>query len=161
MESKKCHECGLVNWVDSETLSCKRCGGPIWQKADYSLGLSSKPTESQLMFTGLVKIVAIVLGVAMLGLLVSRVLSLTGTSTGKVLGVVFILVGLVFAIVIKVWFLAAVFGESVGWGLASIFLPFGALVALIKFWDKTQRPFVAHLISMGIIVVGVLTGVFE
>jgi hypothetical protein len=111
------------------------------------------------MFTGLVKIVAIVLGVAMLGLLASKVLSLTGTSTGKGIGIAIILVGLVFAIVIKVWFLAAVFGESVGWGLASIFLPFGALVALIKFWDKTQRPFVAHLISMGIILVGVLTGI--
>ena len=158
MESIKCQECGLVSWADRETISCKRCGGPLWGKRSYSLGEPTDVSGDGFKFSGMIKFVTIVLGVAMLSLLICRVFSLTESTFGKMMAVMFIVVGFVLIVFMKIWFLKEVFSESVGWGLASLFVPFGALIALVKFWDKTRRPFVAHLISTGIIFAGALAG---
>lgn len=158
MESIKCHQCGLVSWPDKEIVSCKRCGGPIWQKNDYGAGFSfDGKLDAKPVFSGVIKVLVIVLSVALFTMIASRLLGFSGTDVGKVIGALFLLIGIPFAIFIKFWFLKEVFSESVGWGLASIFLPFGALVALIKFWDRTQRPFFAHLLSIGIVIAGFFT----
>lgn len=157
MESIKCHQCGLVSWPDKEIASCQRCGGPVWQKNDYGAGFAFNESADESIFSGVIKFLTIAFGVAMLALLASKVFQLGGTDVAKMIGVPIALLGVVASIAMSIWFLARVFGESVGWGLATLFLPFGGLVALIKFWDKTHRPFIAHLICMGIVFAGIFT----
>jgi len=40
-----------------------------------------------------------------------------------------------------VWLLVIAFRESTAWGLASLFIPFAALVFVLKFWDQAKLPF--------------------
>ncbi len=157
MESRKCPECGLVSWVEEGTVSCQRCGGPLWGKRSYGLRDPAEVANAESVFSGMIKFVTILLGVAVLVLMAVRVFSLSGTGAGKAIAVLFIVVGIGLIISMKIWFLIEVFSQSVGWGLASLFLPFGALIALIKFWERTRRPFFAHLLSTGIIVVGFMS----
>lgn len=156
MESINCRQCGLVNWPDEETISCKRCGGPIWRKNDYGAGFTFDGNRDRSLFSGIIKFLTIVLGVAVFGFLLGIGLHSVNANVGVLIGLLFIAVGAAFAIAMNFWLLGAIFGESVGWGIATLFLPFAGLVALIKFWDKTQRPFFAHLICLGIILVGYL-----
>ena len=157
MESIKCQQCGLVTWADSETVSCKRCGGPLWQKNDYGAGFAVNESPGESIFSGVIKFLTIFFGVAVLALLASKSLHLGGTDAAKIIGIPIAILGALASIGMSLWFFARVFGESVGWGLAAIFLPFGALVALIKFWDRTHRPFIAHAICVGIIFAGIFT----
>jgi hypothetical protein len=157
MESIKCHQCGLVSWPDKGVVSCQRCGSPIWQRNDYGAGFTFKKSEDMSLFSGVIVVLTIAFGVAMLALILSKVFQLGETQAVTVIGVLIALLGLFTSIAMGIWFLARVFGESVGWGLAAIFLPFGGLIALIMFWDRTHRPFFANLICNGILLAGFFT----
>lgn len=156
MDSIKCHQCGLVSWPDSESNSCKRCGSPVWQKNDYGAGFTfdGKRDETAL-FSGIIRFLTFALGAAVLVLIALRALNLGGTDIAKFIGLPIAVLGFGIMAAMGIWFLARVFGESVGWGLAVLFLPFGGLVALIKFWDRTHRPFIGHLLCVGIAFSGI------
>ena len=101
MESLKCQQCGLITWADRETVSCKRCGGPLWKKNDYSAGFSFDGRNDKSLFSGVIKFLTVLFGVSVLALIVSRVLQLG--DAGKVMAVLFIVVGVAFAIFMNFW----------------------------------------------------------
>lgn len=49
--------------------------------------------------------------------------------------------GLIAFIVGGIWFLVVAFQHEVPWGLACMFIPFVAIVFLVKYWDKASKPF--------------------
>jgi len=54
---------------------------------------------------------------------------------------ILIIVGLCVAFVGHLLVLNSAFKTSLGWGLASLFLPFGVFVYVAKHWDETRRAF--------------------
>jgi hypothetical protein len=75
---------------------------------------------------------------------------------GSVLSLVAGLAMLVFMIQI----LIAAFKTSVGWGLASLFIPFAVFVYVFKHWEGTKTPFVRWAISFVVAIVGGALSVF-
>lgn len=59
--------------------------------------------------------------------------------------VLVILLGLV-SFVASVWLVVVAFKQSPLWGLATLFIPFAALVFVIKYWQESKKPF---LLSVG------------
>lgn len=60
------------------------------------------------------------------------------------------LIGLFFGIKI----LIIAFRKSVVWGLASLFIPFVALVFVIMHWDETKKPFLCSLLAIPLYILG-------
>lgn len=58
---------------------------------------------------------------------------------------------LVFAIQI----LIVAFKTSIGWGLASLFIPFVILVFVFTHWTETKTPFLRWLICLPVYAVGI------
>ncbi|MBX3438203.1 MAG: hypothetical protein KF861_11980, partial [Planctomycetaceae bacterium] len=54
----------------------------------------------------------------------------------------------------SLWMLVLAFQESLGWGLAYIFIPFAALVFLIQHWDKAKQPFLLSLLAVVVFMAG-------
>jgi hypothetical protein len=56
------------------------------------------------------------------------------------------------------WFsvqiLILAFKTSVGWGLASLFIPFAVLVFVIKHWDQAKTPFLRSLACLPVYLIG-------
>lgn len=74
---------------------------------------------------------------------------------GMILSLLGIAVSLVFGIILMV----QAFKESIIWGLVYIFVPFGALVYVVKFWDNAKKPFLYSLLGIPpMILGGVLAG---
>lgn len=57
-----------------------------------------------------------------------------------ILGVIVMLVG-------GIWLLVVAFKQSVVWGLVVLFVPFAALVFVVKYWDVTKTAFVVNLVG--------------
>lgn len=74
--------------------------------------------------------------------------------TAETVAAVFVLAAVPFMFFYGIWTLTKIFEQSVGWGLASLFIPFAGLVAVAQFWKETRRPFVGQMICYGIVVVG-------
>jgi hypothetical protein len=72
------------------------------------------------------------------------------TTAGTILAVVAGLGMLVFMVQI----LIIAFKTSVGWGLASLLLPFAILVFVIKHWEQTKTPFLRWLICLPVYAIG-------
>lgn len=161
MESVKCQECGLVNWADAETISCKRCGAPLWQKEESRLDYLSAhagPPESGAILSGGIIGLIVILGLAVLALLAHRVLHLTDKETAAGIALLFFFGGLALLVLSHLWLVARVFEQGVWWGLGALFVPFVGVIALIMFWDKLKRSFIAQLLSLAIMGVGLLSG---
>jgi len=54
------------------------------------------------------------------------------------------------------WMIGVAFTESVGWGLLTLFVPFGRLIFLVKHWEIGKRPFFVWLASLGLLLIGAL-----
>lgn len=65
-------------------------------------------------------------------------------------------VGLIISAIFGIILLIKAFQESVLWGLGYLFVPFVALVFVIKFWDDCKKPFLYSLLGAGIYIVGIL-----
>lgn len=65
-------------------------------------------------------------------------------------------IGWVIALVFGVMLLIQAFKVSVLWGLVYLFVPFGAIVFIVKFWDDAKRPFLMSLLSLPPILLGSL-----
>jgi hypothetical protein len=57
-------------------------------------------------------------------------------------------------LVFGIQILVRAFKTSVGWGLASLFVPFAALVFVVKHWDQTRTPFLRGLACLPVYVAG-------
>jgi len=71
-----------------------------------------------------------------------------------------ILLGLGFALLLVavIWFLVTAFRESVGWGLACLFLPFAGVIFLILHLRETWKPGAAAFLGALLCIAGMLSG---
>ena len=159
MSSVKCPQCGLVNW--STAPECKRCGALIAtddEAGDYQDVSTRYSLEKEVrvepLFSGLIVWLTVFLAFAVATFLAQQVFGLFSPDTAKVVAVLFALPGLVLYLVAHIWLLMRIFDQSVGWGLASLFIPIAMLIAVAQFWHKTKRSFVCQFICAGIFVVG-------
>jgi uncharacterized membrane protein len=76
------------------------------------------------------------------------------------LGMVLSLVGSLAMLVFSIQILITAFKTSVGWGLASLLLPFAIFVFVAKNWEATKTPFLRSLAAMAVVVVGTGLSVF-
>lgn len=73
-------------------------------------------------------------------------------------GSVIIIIAMLIGFGLSVWHYVIAFKESVGWGLACLFLPFASLIFTIRHWDEAKAPFlgivfgVMPLVFLGIFV---------
>jgi len=56
--------------------------------------------------------------------------------------------------VFSVQILIMAFKTSIGWGLASLFIPFAVLVFVIKHWDEAKTPFLRSLACLPVYLIG-------
>ena len=74
------------------------------------------------------------------------------------IGMILMVVGGLAMLVFSIQVLIIAFKTSVGWGLASLFIPLVIIVFAIKHWDQCKTPFVRSLIGLVVYVVGMVVG---
>ena len=57
-------------------------------------------------------------------------------------------------LVFGIQILIMAFKTSIGWGLASLLIPFVILVFVFKHWDQTKTPFLRTLACLPVYVIG-------
>ncbi len=67
-----------------------------------------------------------------------------------------VVVALVAMFIGSVVLIVRAFQTSVLWGLAYLFVPFAALVFVVKYWDETKKPFAILMSGLGILLLAVL-----
>jgi uncharacterized membrane protein len=82
-----------------------------------------------------------------------------------ILGTILMVVAGLAMLVFSVQILITAFQTSVGWGLASLLIPFAILVFVFKHWPETKTPFLrtlaclpVYLIGMGLMMAGAMSG---
>lgn len=173
MNSIKCPECGLVNFATAS--ECKRChlsfeSEPV--PSDDQYGYAQEPNvqnqywpqdaaehqSQKKLFSGIVVVMTGFLAVAVLGVMIQQALHPLDPETAKGFGAMVGLLGLLLAVLSHFWAIYRIFEESVGWGVASLFVPLVFLIAVAQFWHKTKRSFVGQMVCMGIVFAGVAIG---
>ena len=180
MNSIKCPGCGLVNFATA--TECKRCQmafvseqepqatqydntpyqTPHYQNAPYQSYWPQNPEfegKSPKVFSGGVVFLTGILIVAFVMLVTQQVFHPLDQSTAQGIAVLVGLSGLGLLLLTHIWLVIRIFEQSVGWGLASIFLPICGLIAVAQFWDKTKRSFIGQMVCVGIMFVGFGIGV--
>jgi uncharacterized membrane protein len=169
MNSIKCPECGLVNFASA--TECKRCHlsfesesapaenqyGNAWdQNAQnhYWPQIAAEQQNKNRLFSGIIVVLTGLLAVAMVVFVIQKTFQPFDPKTAEKVAAVFVLVGALFMFLYGILTLIKIFEQSVGWGLASLFIPFAALVAIVQFWQETRRPFIGQMICYGIVLVG-------
>ena len=76
----------------------------------------------------------------------------------KGIGALVGLCGVLLLLLTHIWLVIRIFEQSIGWGVASLFLPIAGFFAVAQFWEKTKRSFVGQLICAGIMFVGIGIG---
>ena len=74
----------------------------------------------------------------------------------EILGLIFIVVGALIALVYSIILIVKAFQTSVWWGLGYIFVPFVALVFIIMHWEVAKKPFLMGLICIPFFIVGIM-----
>ena len=168
MNSIKCPECGLVNFATA--TECKRCQMSFAPEQEPVHGQYANaayqgywPQEaqyetSQKIFSGGVVFLTGILIVGTLLLILQQAFHPFDPSAAKGIGGLVALVGVLFLFLTHIWLLIRIFEQSVGWGLASLFLPLAGLIAVAQFWEKTKRSFVGQMVCVGILFVGIAIG---
>lgn len=169
MNSIKCPDCGLVNFATAS--ECKRCHLAFLSEqepheAQYQDGAYQgywpqdlEAEKKQRVFSGGVLVLIGILALGFAVLILQQALHPFDADTAKGVGTLLGVVGMLLLLVTHIWLLYRIFEQSIGWGLASIFLPFVGLVAVIQFWEKTKRSFVGQMVCAGIVFVGIGIGV--
>jgi hypothetical protein len=172
MNSIKCPECGLVNFATAS--ECKRCHlsfesepAPADDQYGYAQGPyvqnqywpdAAEPQNQKKLFSGIVVVMTGFLAVAIVGVMIQQALHPLDPETAKAFGGLIVLIGLLLALLSHFWAIYRIGVESLGWALASLFVPFVFFIAVAQFWDKTRRSFVGQLVCMGIMFAGVAIG---
>jgi hypothetical protein len=120
---------------------------------------NSEPEPQPRVFSGGVVVLTGILALGFAILIFQQALHPFDADTAKGVGGVLGLVGVLLLFVTHIWLLYRIFEQSIGWGLASVFLPIVGLVAVIQFWDKTKRSFIGQMVCAGIVFVGIGIGV--
>lgn len=68
-------------------------------------------------------------------------------------GIFVFFVGFIVQTVFGIILIVKAFRESIGWGLATIFIPFAGLVFVIRNWEDTKKPFLGGVCG-GLIMLG-------
>jgi uncharacterized membrane protein len=76
--------------------------------------------------------------------------------TMDMVGLGLLLVGAGIALVYGIQLIIQAFKESAMWGLIYLFVPFGALIYIIKFWDNAKKPFLMSLIAIPFYIIGMI-----
>lgn len=158
MTSIKCSECGLVNW--STSSECRRCGALI--VADdknvplrYSI---DKEVRVEPLFSTGIKLLSSLLAVTSIICLAQQGFQPLSTEMAREIAVYLALPALGLFVLAHIWCVIRIFEQSLGWGVASLFLPFAMLLAIGRFWQKTKRSFAAQCICMITFFVGMAIG---
>lgn len=72
------------------------------------------------------------------------------------LGTILTVVGCIGAVIFNIQILILAFKTSLGWGLASLFLPFAILFYVAKNWAACKTPFLRLLVCA--VIIGIGTG---
>lgn len=73
------------------------------------------------------------------------------------LTVTLLVLGSLIAAIGGIWLLVAAFGESIWWGLASLFVPFASLLFVILHWSKAKAAFCLGLLGTCVAIGGVVS----
>jgi hypothetical protein len=145
-----------MNWATA--AECKRCQYLLqtedmqdYSRPQYDPSLS---LERQPLFSGVVKVLTVILALGTVALLFSRILHPFAIDTTKGIAAIFMLIGMAVGCVASIWTVVRIFEQSISWGLASLFIPFAGLFAIARFWEKTKRSFVGQLLCFGIVFAG-------
>jgi len=171
MNSIKCPDCGLVNFATAS--ECKRCHRSFvseqephdaqYQSEQYQnqnyWPQNHEAENKQRVFSGGVLVLTGILALGFAILVLQQALHPLDADTAKGVGGVLGLVGVLFLVVTHIWLLIRIFEQSVGWGVASLFIPAACYIAIGKFWEKTKRSFVGQIVCVGILFVGIGIGV--
>jgi hypothetical protein len=114
--------------------------------------------KKQRVFSGGVVFLTGILVVGIAMLVLQQAFHPFDSDTAKGVGGVLGLVGVLLMVVTHIWLLIRIFEQSVGWGLASLFIPLAVLAAVAQFWEKTKRSFVGQMVCVGIMFVGIGIG---
>jgi uncharacterized membrane protein len=57
-------------------------------------------------------------------------------------------------LIFSIQILITAFKTSIGWGLASLLIPFAVIVFVIKHWEATKKPFLRTLACLPIYAIG-------
>jgi len=168
MNSMKCPGCGLVNFATAR--ECKRCRMSFvseqepheaqYQDSEFQgyWPQDTQPEKKQRVFSGGVVFLIGILIVGTLILILQQGLHPFDPGAARGIGVLVGVIGVLFGFLTHIWLLIRIFEQSVGWGLASLFLPLVCLLAVIQFWEKTKRSFVGQMVCVGIVAVGLGIG---
>ena len=74
----------------------------------------------------------------------------------EILGMALVGIGFIISLIFGIQLIILAFKESALWGLGYLFVPFVALVFIVKFWDVAKKPFLWTLLAIPFIVVGML-----
>ena len=169
MNSIKCPDCGLVNFATAS--ECKRCHMSFvseqepddaqYQNTEFQgyWPQDAEAEKKQRVFSGGVVFLTGILVVGISILVLQQAFHPFDADTAKGFGGILGLIGVLLMILTHIWLLIRIFEQSVGWGLASLFLPVAGYIAVGKFWEKTKRSFVGQLVCVAIVVVGIGIGV--
>ena len=168
MNSIKCPDCGLVNFADAS--DCKRChlsfapqqeavdgqyANAEYSNAQYqSYWPQTQQETKQRVFSGGLVFLTAILGVGMALFVLQQAFHPFDADTAKGFGGIVGLIGILLMILTHIWMLIRIFEQSVGWGLAALFLPILGYIAIGKFWEKTKRSFVGQFVCLAIVFVG-------
>ncbi len=70
------------------------------------------------------------------------------------LGMALTVIGSIAMLVFNIQILITAFKTSVGWGIASLLIPFVIFVFIAKNWAATKTPFLRCLMAFGVVVLG-------
>jgi hypothetical protein len=171
MNSIKCPECGLVNFATA--TECKRCRmcfvapeqephDSQYQHADYQRYWPQRPEfdeKTQRIFSGGVVFLTGILIVTFAMLVMQQAFHPLDRSSAQGFALLVGFAGLGLLLLTQIWLVIRIFEQSIGWGLAALFVPFCGLIAVGKFWEKTKRSFVGQMVCVGIVFVGFGIGV--
>ena len=73
-----------------------------------------------------------------------------------VIGMILAGIGVIIMLIFGIILLIKAFQESVWWGLGYIFVPFVALIFIIKYWSICKKPFLYSLVGVVIYVIGMV-----
>jgi hypothetical protein len=77
----------------------------------------------------------------------------------EILGYILLGIGYIIAFIYGIILLIKAFQTHVGWGICYLFVPFAALVFVIKHWEICKKPFLMSLISIPLIAAGMAIAV--
>ena len=72
------------------------------------------------------------------------------------MGAILYILGVALAFVGGIWIVVIAFKEHIGWGLATLFIPFVSLYYAITRWAACKTPFLISLAGIAVMIVGIL-----